>query len=967
VYREEDYQITATGTTGTAMTVNHYYDQLGRPVALQQTAGLGTETAYDALGRTYQTRSVKALAATKYSSGNYQYVAPIPKSTMTSMTGGGAGVLAINHAEYDTAGNMINRHTLDLNAGDTAGINLSTNNYVRRSLYSWYDTAGRLTTQADHGSGAATWTYATVPARPASAPTVSSASCLVTRFLYNTTTGQLETTVDPKGTQNKTFVNALGQTVFTVKNFTSFASLASPGNAAADKDIATAYTYNGLRSIETLTAVNPTTGNQITKYLYEDPVNAALETSAIYPDSGDTSSSGTDQVKTAWWLDGNIKTRTDQNGTVRTWIYDAQRREIADEVTMLGSGVDGTVRKITRTYNTFGALETISSLDASNAVVNQNRYEYDTNQRLAKLYSNTSGAVNTSSTPYIEYIYDATKNLRPMSMKYPNGTVLTYNYGTSGAIDDLASRPISLITGSTTHVSYQYTGTGQPIQTTYNQPGLSLSYVGGGLDRYGLVIDHVWKKGATDVVRIQHGYDYNGNRTYRNDVVALANGKNFDELYAYDGIDQLTDMQRGQLNTAKTAIASGKNYQDNFTFDKTGNWSTYKQDTTGAGFSLNQARTHNKANEIATIAGASTNIAQDANGNMTKVVKPNNWGANFTLIYDAWNRLVQVKDGNAIVATYQYNGVNHRVKKVASDVTRYFYFNEQWQCLEERVGASTTADVLCVWGLRYIDDLVLYRKGETDYYSLTDTNWNIVALTNNSGVVQERYTYSAFGQVNIFDAVFGIRPTSTCNVARTFTGQAFDSETGLMLYRNRVYHPTLGRFVQRDPIGYNAGDMSLYRYVKNRSIIAFDALGLYITVLTQTIKINVDDIPNSSLWGPGGARVIPPEPVTVDYKVTLEYSFECDSNGEITADGYSGPNGRLINNSGTQANHLILPYGSEIKLVAENPRVKSIKCDDGQIGTHLAYSVPYKVELVLKPAKACAGKAWRICFCIGAH
>jgi len=24
-------------------------------------------------------------------------------------------------------------------------------------------------------------------------------------------------------------------------------------------------------------------------------------------------------------------------------------------------------------------------------------------------------------------------------------------------------------------------------------------------------------------------------------------------------------------------------------------------------------------------------------------------------------------------------------------------------------------------------------------------------------------------------------------------------------------------------------------------------------------------------------------------------------------------------------------------------------------------------NLVLKPAKACAGKAWRICFCIGAH
>jgi len=33
---------------------------------------------------------------------------------------------------------------------------------------------------------------------------------------------------------------------------------------------------------------------------------------------------------------------------------------------------------------------------------------------------------------------------------------------------------------------------------------------------------------------------------------------------------------------------SGKNYQDNFAFDATGNWSTYKQDTTGVLVQLRQ-------------------------------------------------------------------------------------------------------------------------------------------------------------------------------------------------------------------------------------------------------------------------------------------------------------------------------------------------------------------------------------------
>jgi RHS repeat-associated protein len=277
------------------------------------------------------------------------------------------------------------------------------------------------------------------------------------------------------------------------------------------------------------------------------------------------------------------------------------------------------------------------------------------------------------------------------------------------------------------------------------------------------------------------------------------------------------------LNTTKNGIAFGKNYQDNFAFDATGNWLTYKQDTTGAGFSLTQARTHNAANEVLTIAGASTHVANDANGNMTKVVKPDNWNASFTLVYDAWNRLVIVKDGTTTVATYFYDGMNHRIKKVVGTETRLSYFNRTWQCLEEYIG--TTCDARYVWGLRYIDDLVTYRKGSTDYYSLADANWNVIALTNASGVAQERYTYSAFGKLNIFDAAFNVRSASSCSITRTFTGQVRDNETGLMLYRNRIYHPTMGRFVQRDPIGYSAHDENIYRIVFNRITLDNDPSG----------------------------------------------------------------------------------------------------------------------------------------------
>jgi RHS repeat-associated protein len=289
-------------------------------------------------------------------------------------------------------------------------------------------------------------------------------------------------------------------------------------------------------------------------------------------------------------------------------------------------------------------------------------------------------------------------------------------------------------------------------------------------------------------------------------------------------VNQLIDMQRGTLNTAKNAIASGKSYQDNFAFDKTGNFANYKQDSNGNGtFDLNQNRVHNKANEIATIAGASTYTGNDANGNMTTVVKPDNWSAAYTLIYDAWNRLVQVKDGTTTVATYGYDGLNCRVKKVVGSETRVFYFNRDWQCVEEHVGS--TCDVRFVWGLRYVDDLVTYRNGSTDYYVIQDTNWNVVALTNTSGVVQERYTYSSFGKLNVFDAAFVPKSASTYNLTRSFTGQVLDNETGLMLYRNRGYHPTLGRFIQRDPIGYE-DRINIYEYVYNSPNNIVDILGL---------------------------------------------------------------------------------------------------------------------------------------------
>jgi RHS repeat-associated protein len=58
-----------------------------------------------------------------------------------------------------------------------------------------------------------------------------------------------------------------------------------------------------------------------------------------------------------------------------------------------------------------------------------------------------------------------------------------------------------------------------------------------------------------------------------------------------------------------------------------------------------------------------------------------------------------------------------------------------------------------------------------------------------------------------------------------YTGREFLKEANLDDYRNRVYSPDLGRFLQTDPIRFDAGDVNLYRYVGNNPVRYVDPLG----------------------------------------------------------------------------------------------------------------------------------------------
>jgi len=107
-----------------------------------------------------------------------------------------------------------------------------------------------------------------------------------------------------------------------------------------------------------------------------------------------------------------------------------------------------------------------------------------------------------------------------------------------------------------------------------------------------------------------------------------------------------------------------------------------------------------------------------------------------------------------------------------------------------------------------------------------DANYNVVALLDSSGNVVERYAYDPFGQVAVLDANWNVLAASDFGWLYLHQGGRLDSISSLYHFRHRDYSPTLGRWISLDPLGYDAGDVNLYRALGNDLLNRLDPLGL---------------------------------------------------------------------------------------------------------------------------------------------
>lgn len=858
VYQTKRYAVNVdTGAVGNALVSNTWYDATGKKIKEQPAGSQAfTKTAYDSLAR-----PVKRYVGHDTDETAYADASGVSDDTIVEQV----------ETTYDDANNVIQTTTRQRfhNATGTGELTSPSGSQPKaRVTYqaSYADEVGRQIAVAEYGTyGGATFDRAAVV--PNRTDTI-----LVTSTEFNDA-GQAYKTVDPAGKEHRTVFDDRARKVKTIQNYVD----GNPATGGADEDVTVEMTYNADGSLETLTAKNSTTGDQTTTYVYGTTLSdsgvatSTLKRSEIYPDSDDTVALGDgtdgvyDRIEFKYDRRRQLIGKKDQNGSVHEYEFDALGRLVHDRVTTLGSSVDGAVRRVSTEYAVLGQVKTLTSYDnptvGTGSVVNQVLFEYDEHRLLVKEYQEHDG-VKDANTPHTGYSYDTTasvgilsKGLRLTSLRFPNGRLVHHTYGTTGSTGDVMSRVAAIKDDNSgspgdSLAEYEYLGWGAVVQVDYAQPDLRLDMAhgtgsdpyDGAVDRFDRVVDLLWLDYASssDVVHVKYGFDRAGNCLWREDPVAAGYSKDFDELHTYDGISQLVNTQRGNLNATKDGLVSNsKTFAEDWTLDTTGNWSSYRQDDDGDGtWELNQSRTHNSANEITQIAGVSTHVNQDRNGNMTKIPKSDDWGGHFDLTYDAWNRLVKVKSGTATVAEYQYDPRNFRIVKKTYesgelDEIRRFYYNRSWQCLEERVDSATTPECQFVWGVRYIDDLILCdrdtsqpRDGNLNerLYALQDANWSLQSLANVSGGIQHRLRYDAYGRSNWFTSAYQAQ-SGDPDWSYLFTNRRHDAETGMMYYRDRYFSPHLGRFLTRDPIGYYGDSENVYRYLRNAPVLGFDPYG----------------------------------------------------------------------------------------------------------------------------------------------